>query len=100
MHATQIVITTDYITILGLLSCEAHTIIRVQNLEYQLVNYDNVMYMNPKRNDMYMNTKYIIHSKYLDSIVNIITHMYKPISTRGNTVWITQLSLPKTTPPK
>ena len=89
-------IPTDYITTLGLVSYEAHTIIRGQNLE--LKNYD--MYMNPKYNDMYMNTKYIIHSIYLDSLVYTITHMYKPIGTRGDTVWITQLSLPITIPPK
>ena len=44
------------------------------------------MYINPKY-DMYMNTKYIIHSKYLDSIVPTITHMCKLIGTRGDTPW-------------
>ena len=49
MHSTH---TVHDITTTGLLSCEAYTIIKGQNLE----NYD--MYMNPKYNDMYMNTKY------------------------------------------
>ena len=38
--------------------------------------------------------------EYLNSVVTIITHIYKTISTRGDTVWTIKLSLLMTTPPK
>ena len=98
-HTTHIVrdmITTDYIATLGLLSCEAHTIIRGQKLG--IIELWHVH--EPKYNDMYRNTRYNIHSKYLDSIVENITHMYKPIGTKGHTPWKTQLFLSMTIPPK
>ena len=36
----------------------------------------------------------------LNSVVQTITHMYKTIGTRGDTVWSKKLSLLMTTPPK
>ena len=41
-----------------------------------------------------------IHLKGLYSVVAIITDMYKPIGTKSNTTWRTQLSLPTTKLPK
>ena len=38
--------------------------------------------------------------EYLNSGVPPVTHMYKTISTRGDTVWTIKLSLLMTTPPK
>ena len=68
--------------------------------------------INPRTNDMHTKTTIAEHFnynvynyyghflEYLNSLVQKITHMYKTISTRGDTEWTIKLSLLMTTPPK